>query len=79
MIVPQPGEQATPFCVRLQVTPLLVASFVTAAVTCCVALNATLAEVGDNDTEMGKTLMPALPEALEFVAEVATINNVLKW
>jgi hypothetical protein len=30
--VPQAGEQATPFAVRLQVTPLLLESFCTAAV-----------------------------------------------
>ena len=79
LMVPQLGEQATPFWERVQVTPLLVASFFTVAVNCCTALNATLAEVGDTDTEIGRTVTVALPETLEFVADVATTKVPTKW
>jgi hypothetical protein len=75
-IVPHPGAQAPPFCVKVHVTPapapLFVPSFVTVAVNCWVALTGTLAEVGVTDTEMGKNFMGALVLAIGFVTEVAT-------
>ncbi len=52
LIVPQVGEHAAPFCVKIQVTPLLVPSFVTVPVICCAAFNVTLDEDGDTATEM---------------------------
>src|SRR5262245_41470008 len=58
-IVPQAGEQGTPFCMMLQVTPLFVASLATVAVNCCVAFTLTLADVGVKETEMGAKVMPA--------------------
>lgn len=74
LTVPQSGAQDTPPCVRVQLTPLLVASLVTAAVNCCVSLSATLDDVGDADTEIARTgTGKALAESLVFVIEVATI------
>ena len=73
--MPQPGEQAAPFCVNDQVTPLLLPSFVTVAVNCCMAFTATLTEVGDTDTEMGKSVMEALVLASVFVTDVAINDN----
>ena len=70
LIVPHPGAQATPFCVSVQVTPLLVPSFVTVAVNGCVAFTTTLAEVSDNDTEIGNTVIEAMPAAPVFVTDV---------
>jgi hypothetical protein len=75
-MLPQPGEQATPFSVRLQLTPLLAPSFLTVAVNCCVLFRATLAEPGDTDTEMAGRLRLAVAEALVFVTEVATMNRL---
>ena len=69
--MPHPGEHATPFCVRLQLTPLLVPSFVTVAVNGCAALKATLATGGATDTEMGRIVMPTLLNAPPLVAELA--------
>src|SRR5215469_4075116 len=43
LIVPQAGEQATPFCCTLHVTPWLVPSFATVAVPCRGMLNGTVA------------------------------------
>jgi hypothetical protein len=70
-MVPQPGEQDTPFWVRLQVTPVLVPSFATVAVSCCVAFNATLTGVGDTETEIGTIVMDARLNAVVFVTELA--------
>jgi hypothetical protein len=52
LIVPQPGEQATPFCVNVQVTPLLVASYITVAVNKLEAFNETPAVGGETETEI---------------------------
>jgi len=70
-MVPQAGAQAAPFCVRVQVTPLLVASFVTVAVNCWFFVKATLAEDGDTETVMGRMVMGARPKAPLLVTEVA--------
>jgi hypothetical protein len=78
VIVPQLGEQATPFSVRLQLTPLLVPSFFTVAENRCVPFRATLAEPGDTDTEMAGRLRLAVAEALVFVTEVATMKRLPK-
>ena len=77
-IVPQPGAQATPFCASVQVTPLLVPSFVTVAVSCCVPLMLTLAVPGETDTEIGRIRIDALPNAAVLVAEVAWRNMPTK-
>ena len=63
--VPQVGEHAVPFWVSVQVTPPLPGSLATVAVNCCVALFATLAEVGVTDTEMAETVTVA---DIDFVA-----------
>jgi hypothetical protein len=70
-MVPQPGEQETPFCVRLQVTPVLVPSFATVAVSCCFAFNATLTGVGDTETVIGRIVTDARLNAVVSVTEVA--------
>jgi hypothetical protein len=75
-MVPHPGEQSTPFCFKVQVTPApappFAPSFVTVAVSICVAFTATLAEVGETDTEMARIVMPAVILAPWLVTEVAT-------
>src|SRR2546429_9525227 len=53
LIVPQPGEQGVPLCVSVQFAPLLLGSFVTVAVNCCVFVTLTLAVVGETDTAIG--------------------------
>ena len=60
LIVPQPGEQATPFCVNVQVTPLLVGSYVTVAVNRVEAFNETPAEGGETETEGDTRVIRAL-------------------
>jgi hypothetical protein len=58
--VPQSGEQATPFWVRVQVTPLLVTSFVMVAVNCGVLATTTLvAELGVTEMEITGTVTVA--------------------
>jgi len=59
LMVPQTGEQVTPFCCRLQVTPWLVPSFVTVAVTCCVIVKGTVAGLGDAETWIGGMVISA--------------------
>jgi hypothetical protein len=76
VIVPQAGEHAAPSWVRVQLTPLLVPSFTTVALNCCVSFSATLAEVGDKDTEVGRIDSCALPNAL-LVTEVAWIVKLV--
>jgi hypothetical protein len=75
-MVPHPGEQATPFCFKVQVTPApappFAPSFVNVAVSICVAFTATLAETGETDTEMARIVMPAVILAPWLVTEVAT-------
>jgi len=52
-IVPHAGEQGVPLCVKVQVTPLLLGSFVTVGVNCCVALTFTVGFVGEMLTLIG--------------------------
>ena len=76
-MVPHPGEQATPFCVKVHVTPApappFAPSFVTVAVSGCVAFTAMLAEAGETDTEMDRIVMPAVALAPVLVIEIATM------
>ena len=53
VIVPHPGEHGIPLCVSVQFTPLLLGSFVTVAVNCCVAFTLTLALDGETVTPIG--------------------------
>jgi hypothetical protein len=79
-MLPQPGEQGAPFCVKVQVTPLLVPSSVTVAVNGSVAFNVTLAETDDTDTEMGETSMEVLVLTMLSVTEVATNDTrTMPW
>ena len=79
-MVPHPGEQATPFCVKVHVTPApdppFAPSFVTVAVNDCVAFTATLAEVGKTDTEISWIVMRAVAFAPALVTEVAIAATV---
>ena len=52
-MVPQLGEHGVPLCVSVQFTPLLLASFATVAVNCCVAFTLTFAVAGETETPMG--------------------------
>lgn len=61
---PQPGEQAAPFCVSVQVTPLLGKSSCKWAEKSCVELVGTLAEVGDTVMEIdGTAAIVIVPDA----------------
>jgi len=75
-MVPQPGEHAIPFCVKVHVTPApappLAPSFVTVAVSGSVVFTATLAELGETDTEMARIFILAVAFAPVLVMEVAT-------
>ena len=75
--MPQPGEQAAPFCIRVQVTPLLVPSLAVVAVNCCVLFSATLGVAGDTVTEMGEIVIEALAVTMLSATDVAISNNIL--
>jgi hypothetical protein len=70
LMVPQMGEHATPSCSKLHVTPLLVPSSVTVAVTCFVLLKGTVVGLGDTEIEIGRIVISALASLL------ATICNL---
>src|SRR5436309_12985095 len=71
-IVPQPGEQGVPLCVSVQFTPLLLGSFVTVAVNCCVLVTLTLALVGETVTAIGGvTVAVAVADFVVSATEVA--------
>lgn len=72
LIVPQAGAQGVPLCVRVHATPLLLGSFTTVAVNCCVAVTLTLAVVGESETPVPRIVTAAVAEKLESAAEVAT-------
>jgi len=73
LIVPQPGEHGVPLCVSVQPTPLLLGSFVTVAVNCCVAFALTLAVAGETDTPTAAmTVTVAVAETVVLAADVAT-------
>ncbi len=72
-IVPQPGEHAVPACVKVQATPLLMTSFATVAMNCCVAFTATLAVVGETETVIPTTVAVAVANLVVSVTEVAVI------
>lgn len=60
-----------PFWERVHVTPLLLRSFMTLVVICCVALITTLAEVTDRKIEGGWNVMAARLTAALSDTEVA--------
>ena len=73
VIVPHPGEHGIPLCVSVQFTPLLLGSFVTVAVNCCVAFALTLAVAGETDTPTpGITVTDAVADTAVFARDVAT-------
>ena len=73
LIVPQPGEHGVPLCVRVQLTPLLLGSFVTVAVNCCVAFTLTFAVPGETDTPTAAmTVTVAVAETVVLATDVAT-------
>src|SRR5438270_13356728 len=79
LIVPQPGEQGVPLCVSVQFTPLLLGSFVTVAVNCCVFVTSTLAVVGETDTAIGGvTVAVAVADFVVSAADVA-ITLTFGW
>jgi hypothetical protein len=59
-IVPHPAEHAVPPCVSIQVTPLLLGSFVTVAVNCTVPLAGTVTEVGAMEIVTPTLAQPAM-------------------
>ena len=69
--VPHVGEHATPPWVKVQVTPLLVTSFATVAINCCVALTATLAVAGETETVIPTTVAVAVADLDVSDTEVA--------
>ena len=70
-IVPQLGEHTAPPCVSVQLTPLLLASFITAAVNCWVVFAVTLAVAGETETAMGTVTVTVA--AADFVVSAAEI------
>jgi hypothetical protein len=72
LIVPQAGAQGVPLCVRVHATPLLLKSFITVAVNCCVAVTLTLAVGGESETPVPRMVTAAVAERLESAADVAT-------
>ena len=71
-IVPQLGEHTAPPCVSVQLTPLLLGSFVTVAVNCCIAFTLTFAVVGEMETAMGgKTVTVAVADFVVSATEIA--------
>jgi hypothetical protein len=74
--MPQSGEQAAPFCSKVQVTPApappFAPSFITVAVSGCVAFTTTVAEGGATEIEMRRINIGAVAFAPAFVTEVAT-------
>ncbi len=76
--VPQLEEQAVPFCVRLQVTPLFATSFITEAVNCCVPFTATFAEAGEIETPTPWTAIVTEAELFVSATEVAVIVTVME-
>ena len=72
VIVPHPGEHGIPLCVSVQFTPLLLASFATVAVNCCVAFTLTLALDGETVTPIGgATVTVAAANFVVSATEVA--------
>jgi hypothetical protein len=72
LIVPQPGEHGVPLCVSVQLTPLLLGSFVTVAVNCCVAFTLTFAAPGETDTPTAAmTVTVAVAETIVLATDVA--------
>jgi len=76
-MVPQLAEQAAPFCVRLQVTPLPRTSFETVAVNCSVKPAGTFAEVGEIETAIACTTIVAKTDWVVSAAEVAVSVTVM--
>jgi hypothetical protein len=74
--VPHVGAHATPPCVKVQVTPLLLTSFETVGVNCCVAVTTTLAEVGETETVIPTIVAVAVPDLVKSDTEVAVIVTV---
>ena len=73
LIVPQPGEHGVPLCVSVQLTPLLLASFATVAVNCCVAFTLTFGAPGETDTPTAAiTVTVAVAETVVLATDVAT-------
>jgi len=75
-IVPHPGEQAIPPCVRVQVTPLLLASFRTVGINCCDRPTGTEALPGATETVMAGTVIVAELDLVESATEVALTVTV---
>src|SRR5439155_267330 len=77
LIVPQPGEQGVPLCVSVQFTPLLLGSFVTVAVNCCVAFTVTFAVGGETEAAMGG--MTVTVAVADFVVSATEIALIVTW
>jgi len=76
-MVPQLGEHGVPPCVRVQLTPLLLGSFVTAAVNCCVVFTVTFAVGGETETAMGG--MTVTVAVADFVVSATEIVLIVTW
>ena len=73
LAVSQPGEHGVPLCVSVQLTPLLLGSFVTVAVNSCVAFTLTFAVPGETDTPTAAiTATVAVAETVVLATDVAT-------
>ena len=70
-MLPQAGEHAVPFSIRVHVTPLVVASLVTVAVNCCVAAACRETPLGATETLTPSTVRTACPDAPLLATDVA--------
>src|SRR2546430_17563365 len=77
LIGPQPGEHSVPPCVSVQFTPLLLGSFVTVAVNCCVAFTATFSVGGETETAMGGVTVTVA--VADFVVSATEIALIVTW
>ena len=76
---PHAGEQATPLCVKIQVTPRVLGSLLTVALNCCVAPISTVGFVGEMLTLIGGATVTVMVAEADFVGsavEVAVIVTV---
>jgi hypothetical protein len=70
---PQAGEQATPLCVKVQVTPLAAGSFVIVAVKVCVPLTATDGLLGASATLIGGAAVIVIVAEANFVVSATEV------
>lgn len=69
--VPQPGEHAAPFCIKVHVTLPEVGSLLTVPLICSVVPACTSADAGDNETVIAGTLIAIFIDFVGSAIDVA--------